>query len=180
MLKSKFIAGNKEAYDSIVAFCDLLQYSRGINQKTVHKSLGKLFEYIVKVRKCIDKNEKEEVLLYYGTKLAEHTQLLVNEFNPPLAMKSMKEYIYAQTHRPQLPENYEELYSLAAMTKFYQTTPIEYYQTVLSLTKATYNFLMTQYEKLDDASKRLLDVPLCEKLFSELEIVTDTTLPQPT
>lgn len=169
MPNSKFISGDKESYDNLVLFCKNLIYTRPVKKKTIHKSFGKLFDLLVKLKKYLIA-ENELLLKYYGSKLAEHVRRLVAEYNGPIHLKGESEYVEAHLAMDG-PASFKKSYSDLAGYSFTVLTPKKYYEKAFNLVIDTIDFIHTVPQSdVDDFSLELLQNKNLEELLKELAL----------
>ncbi len=163
--ETKFISGDKTTYDNLMAFYSNLKYTREPKDKTIHKSFGKLFELILRIKKWEQKGDFAE-MVYYGTKLAEHVRRIVIEINGPIAVKSENVYLDAHYTLPKLPKDFKKLYMTVSRLNIEAITTESYFAACRSLVVNTIDFLNEYKEKLDSWSKGLLESDTLEDFLS--------------
>jgi hypothetical protein len=155
MSNTRFAAGNKKRYESIVNFYKKLTYSRQPKAKTLHKSFGKLLELIARIKKWNQQNKFPE-MVYFGQKLAEHTRRLIIEINGPITIRSENYYLEAHFDLPSLPKNYKDLYLIINRYNQKACTLDQYENACTEMVLSTIKFLQAHKKKLDPWTLGLL------------------------
>lgn len=169
MLNCDFIGGNKSLFDKAVKTAKNTNYSRGIDPKTFHKSLGKLLELLVKVRKYLDKKDVK-MMSYYGFKLAEHARRIIAEINPKLSLRSESEFLNANLNFTDTPKGFKTFYPLIAGYSLSTLDEKEYFRRCKKLVKILFKFVSENKIFPDKFTEALINEKSYLDLFESLSI----------
>ena len=109
MPQTTFVYGDRKLFNKI---CDLykdFEYTKSPNQGKIHKSLGKLFELLSRIKK-FEQVGNEMLMIYYGNKLAEHVLRLVKEYNNPIHVRSENFLLDTIFNLKKTPKDFKDLY----------------------------------------------------------------------